>query len=414
MERAKKKSFYPTLLVAAIDNFGFSIVVVLFAPLIFYSNSPLLPADTSTAMRSVYLAILLVAFPLTQFFGSPFLGSLADQIGRKKALCFSIAGTIVGFILSGVAISLSSINWLIFSRLLTGFFAGNLAICLSIIADLSPSETSRSRNMGTLMVTSSLSWTVAMLVGGYLSDASKCSLFSESLPFWITSLLAAASFCVVVKYYQETHQPKQNSRFHFKQIFHDIQLSLKSKKTRPLFFVLFIWALGWGIAIQWFATYSILVYQASKEAISWGLLIQGLFWLTGGALLNPYLLKRFKSITIALLGFTGSTFFLILASIHGGYLFFVFLFSIAASFSSLALINGVNVVSLYAPEEIQGETMGLSQSMLSLGGMIVPLMGGYIGASNTRLFYPLSALLLSLAVLCLLIASKPRKSWINN
>lgn len=410
MDPEKRKSFYSILFVAAMDNFGFGVVFVMFAPLLLSPNCPLLPADTSVAMRNLYLAIVFAAFPLTQFLGAPFLGDLADQIGRKKALYLSIWGVILGFILSGIAVVMASIHLLIFSRLFAGFFAGNLAICLSAIADLSPSEKLRSRNFGTVTVVWSISWTVAMLVGGYLSDSSKCNFFSSATPFWITSILTVLSLVAIAKYYKETHAPKKKSSFSLAQGFHNIHLSLKVKEVRPFFFLILAWTLGWGIAVEWFATFSILEYKSSQEAISWGLLIQGLFWLLGGSLINPYLLKSFKTVPIATIGFVGATFFLALASIPLGYVLFVLMFCLAASFSSFALSNGMNLASIHAPEAIQGKIMGLSQSMMSLGWILVPLIGGYVGAKNTLLFYPLSALFMGLGALLLFVYRSKHKA----
>jgi len=401
MTPEKRRSFFSLLFVSAMDNFGLGVVFVMFAPLLLSPEYGFVPVDTSVAMRNFYLALLFIAFPLTQIFGAPILGDIADRIGRKKALYVSIIGVIAGTLLSGVGCLLYSIWILLISRLFTGFFAGNLSICLSAIADLSPTEKSRSKNFGILTVIWGISWNIAMLVGGYLSDSAKSSFFNPALPFWLTAALTLLSLLAISKYYTETHKAENNGPFELIKGLHNIILSLKIKEIRIFFLIILFWTLGWGLSVQWFAAYSILKYQVVQTEISWGLVIQGCFWMLGGSVLNPILLKKYNSHKIATIAYCCLAIALATTLLATNYWFFCSIYWVAAVFSSFAFSNSMNLASIHAPDAIQGKVMGLSQSMMSLGFVIVPIIGGYVGGINANWFYPISAVLILINVLLL-------------
>ncbi len=391
MTPEKRKSFLSLLFVSAMDSFGFSLVFVMFAPLLLSPQYHFLPADATLATRNLYLGILFAVYPLTQFFGAPILGDYGDQAGRKKALYVSIIGVVIGFVFSAGACLLTSLPLLIFSRLFSGFFAGNLSICMSAIADLSPDEKNRSRNFGIMTVVWGFTWNFAMLVGGYLSDPSKSAFFGPSLPFWIAALFTLLSLFAVKRYYTETHEPKPGARLNLLKGLRNIEHALVLKSVRPYFMIIFFWTIGWGLAVQWFSTYSILEYKVSQELVSWGLLIQGLFWTLGGSLFNPLLLKKFTTLPIALIGSLITSVLLFGVLIPNQYLPFSIIYWVSATFAAFTFSNQMNLTSIHAPEAIQGKIMGLSQSMMSLGWFVVPLVGAYIGGENIKLFYPAAA-----------------------
>jgi len=311
----------------------------MFAPLIFSSHYHLVPAEASMSLRNTYLAILFASFPLTQLFGAPILGDIADQIGRKKALYISITGVIVGFLLSGISTLIWSFWLLVFSRLFTGFFAGNLSICLSAIADLSHTEKKRSKNFGIVTVVWALTWNIAMFAGGYLSDPTKSSWFSPSLPFWLTALLTLLSVAAIARYFQETHEPDKNASVDLIKGLHNIKAALKIPAIRPYFIVIIFWTLGWGLAVQWFGTYAILKYKVTQETITWGLFIQGITWTIGGSLVNPLLLKKLDALPIAIIGYLLCTLFLIATALSQSYFSFCIFLWISAIFAPFAFSN---------------------------------------------------------------------------
>lgn len=406
----RRKTLFSVLFVACIDNFGFGLVFILFAPLMLNPQYGMLAPTATLNERNILLAILYLSFPLMQFFGAPLLGDIADRFGRKKAFYATILAASLGYLLSANAISLHSYTFLLFSRLWTGFFAGNLSICLASIADLSHDEKSRARNFSWVTVVWGFSWPVAILVGGYLSDPSISSYFNPSLPFYITLLLSLASLWIIAKLFKETHPNEPHIHVELFKGIHNVVMALKVKPIRPLFFILLLWTIGWGITVQWYGAYSIEKFKTSQEIISWGLVLQGIFWVIGGSVFNPILLKRFSTKVTGLIGYLIASAFIFACSFAMTFWSFSWIYFISAIGGAFSMSNTLNLCSLAAPKEIQGKAMGLSQSMMSLGWLIVPIFGGLMGNLDIALFYPIAALFLLIGCV-LLFMRKSRVVW---
>lgn len=404
----KKKTLFSVLFVACIDNFGFGIVFILFAPLMLNPKYGMLSADASEGLRNSLLSVLFFSFPLMQFFGAPLLGDIADRFGRKKAFYATIAGATVGYLFSAFAIALHSFIFLLFSRLWTGFFSGNLSICLASIADLSHDEKSRARNFGWITVVWGFSWPVAILIGGYLSDPSVSAHFGPALPFYITFLLSLANLAVIGKLFKETHPRAERLQINVLKGIHNVIAAAKVKAIRPFFVILLLWTIGWGLSVQWYGAYSIEKFKISQLVISWGLILQGIFWGIGGSFINPQLLKKLSVRTTAIIGLAWAFLFVLGCGLMNAFWPFSWVYFIAALGAAFSLSNVMNLCSACAPIAIQGKVMGLSQSMMSLGWCLVPAFAAGMSNLNMALFYPMAALFLLAACVVLNFEKMPK------
>ena len=105
-----------------IDVLGFSLIL------------PLLPfyAEAFDATPTL-VGLLLSANAVTQMIGAPLIGRLSDRYGRRPMLIVSIAGTVVSFLLLGLA---NSLFMLFVSRMLDGLLGGNISLAQSYITDV--------------------------------------------------------------------------------------------------------------------------------------------------------------------------------------------------------------------------------------------------------------------------------------
>lgn len=399
----RKKTLFSVLFVACIDNFGFGLVFILFAPLILNPEYGMLSATTSHEMRNTLLGLLFLAFPLMTFFGAPLLGDIADRMGRKKAFYITIIGGTLGYLLSALSVSAHDYTLLFISRLITGFFSGNLSICLASIADLSTDEKSRARNFGWITVVWGFSWPLAILCGGYLSDPSVSKYFGPAVPFYITMLLSLGTLFAIAKLFKETHPETHRVKLDLIKGIHNVMLATKNKAMRPFFFVLLLWTIGWGMSVQWYGAFSMEKYQIPQQIITWGLILQGLFWVFGGSFLNPLLLKKFSVRTTAAVGLVIAGTFVFCAIFGNTFWKFSWIYFMAAIGGAFAFSNAMNLCSLAAPKGIQGKAMGLTQSMMSLAWVIVPLIGSSVGNINHSFIYVVAAAFLFLALVVLLL-----------
>ncbi|MDN3504400.1 MAG: MFS transporter [Rhabdochlamydiaceae bacterium] len=375
----RRASFVPIYFVFFLDNFGFSLVFTIFGPLLLYPEFGFFTSHATVGVRNLMIGILFAAFPLAQLFGAPIIGDLADHYGRKKAFTISIAGSIIGYILSAIAILTQSFSLLLISRLLTGIVAGNLTLCLAAIADLSPTESSRGRHYGFIAVVAGVSWIVAMLAGGYLSDKEIYRYFNPALPFLVTAFLSVLALWAVAALFKETRPTRMKKlTFNLSRGFHNVIESFKIKEVRWLYLVYFFWVVGWGATVQWFTPFSIERFHVNQVEILWILVLFGLSWSIGGSLINWFILKYWGSAAISKVTLAINTIFVLGAAFCYYYEFFTWLYVISAAFAGVAMSNLLNLISLSAPANMQGKVMGLSQSTMALGWIIGPILGGLI------------------------------------
>src|SRR5512147_3169559 len=100
------KKITPIFVIVLIDLLGLTIII------------PLMPLyATSFGADPLTIGLLGATYPLMQFIGAPFLGRLSDRFGRKPVLLVSQLGTLLGFLVLGLANSL----WLLFlARIIDG------------------------------------------------------------------------------------------------------------------------------------------------------------------------------------------------------------------------------------------------------------------------------------------------------
>ncbi len=406
-DKAARRSLFSVFTIAFLDNFGYSFVFILFAPLVLNPEYGFFSNTMEEGTKNILLGILIGIFPVFTFFGAPFWGDYADRFGRKKALILTILGTVAGHILSAVAIYTKEFYFLLIARGIAGFFSGNISICLATVSDLSPTAPLKGRNFGFLGVVMGAGWIFAMVLGGFLSDP---KYSSPIVPFLVAAVLTFIGYLIIKAWFIETHRKNEGIRFDLIKSLHEIKASLQHREIRPFLLLMFIWTLGWYSTFQWFTAVSLERFFVTQEMASVYLIILGSFWVLGGVALNPFLVKRFSTKTLCLATMFISATFIMLSSWTSHFVVFSVIYCFSALAAPISFSNNLNLVSLSAPEGIQGKAMGFSQSFQSLAGVIVPLAGGLLAKWDIRLIFPIASLLLFIAVFLLLGSKVPKKA----
>lgn len=95
---------------------------------------PLLPFYAERFNASpLTIGLLFAIFSLCQLFASPVLGDLSDRYGRRPILIFSLAGTVVSFVMLALA---QSIAMLFLARIVDGLSGGNISTARAYVADV--------------------------------------------------------------------------------------------------------------------------------------------------------------------------------------------------------------------------------------------------------------------------------------
>ena len=169
----KNSRLLSVFLVAFVDLLGFGLIL------------PLLPyyADAYGATPLI-IGLLTASNAAAQLLGAPILGRLSDRFGRRPILLVSIFGTLVGFVLLGVAEPLgnalasqlgmvSAANTIILvllftSRVVDGLTGGNISVAQAYITDVTTDE-DRAKGLGLIGAAFGLGFIIGPATGGLLS-----------------------------------------------------------------------------------------------------------------------------------------------------------------------------------------------------------------------------------------------------
>lgn len=373
----------PIFLTVLIDMLGIGIIIPVLPALFFDPDSMVFATEASSQRRSLYYGLLLAAYPAMQFFGAPLLGTLSDRLGRRPVLQLSLAGTLIGYVLFGLAIRYENLGLLFFSRMLPGFTGGNIAVIYSAIADISSPE-DKAKNFGLVGMAFGLGFILGPAIGGVLADGQVVAWFDPSTPFWFTAILTGINLILVQYYFRETLKTPIHTPFHPLKGFVHVATSFKAPNLRTIFSVVLLQALGFTFFTQFFSVLLIQKVGVGMHAI--GLLFGYVgIWLvfTQGVVVR-ILSRQFKSTVI--LRFSILCLSLAIAALLIPDVLWVFYFinPFVAIFHGITSPNLTAVVSSQATPSQQGEIMGINQAMISIGQMVPAIIGGWLNAMNVH------------------------------
>lgn len=387
-----RRSLYPVLIVYFLDVFGLAVVYPVFSPLLLKPEFGFISNYTTLFERTLAFWFLIACFPIAQIFGSPLIGEFSDMYGRKKAFVATILGTGIGYLLTALAIEYQILSLLFISRLWTGFFAGNLTICLATVTDISTDEHSRAKNFGLIGGVGGFSFILAILAGGALYTAKSGTGLHPSLPFFLIALISLVNLILMLILFKESFIPNSFlSRPNPIKGLNNIISALRNKPLRMSYLIYFFFVLCWVTSMQDLPGYLIHVYGMGANAITWTFIANGLIWSLANLVVNPFLADRFQPhktllICLILLGV------LLIALLPEKFPVFIAVFLLGVFCASLSWTNCIATVSLSAPKDIQGAILGVNQSLSAAASIAGPFIGGIVGSFDSHLTYVFTGL----------------------
>ena len=131
--KEQKRQLWVILLIVFLGFLGISMPYLIFPALFLNPAYAILPESWSASSHALLLGITLAVYPLGQFLGSPILGALSDDYGRKQLLTASLVMTAICNLFTGFAIVWQQLGLLILSRFLAGLMEGNIAIARAMV-----------------------------------------------------------------------------------------------------------------------------------------------------------------------------------------------------------------------------------------------------------------------------------------
>ena len=386
----QRRRLLTVFVVVFVDLLGFGLIL------------PLLPfyADGDGASPAV-VGLLAASYAAAQLVGAPVLGRLSDRHGRRPVLLISILGTLLGFLLLGLAeplgrwisslVGLSSpasinatiLTILFFSRILDGVTGGNISVAQAYITDVTD-ESNRARGLGLIGAAFGLGFIIGPAAGGALSAGGR-----YAVPAFFAAGLALLNWIAVLIWLPEslTEETKaQLAKQPARSILSVSELwkALRRPRFGPLLQVRFFYGLAFATFTGVFALYA--QYRLEVDSSQTGfilayvgllsVLVQGLAIgrLTKRYAENRLMLAAVALLSVSLLGWA-------LAPNVAVLLIVLAPLSLASGVLNTVL-NSAITKSVY-PEEVGG-ALGVAASVESLTRVIGPSLGGLVlGALGT-------------------------------
>lgn len=385
-----------------LDLLGVGIVIPVIAVVVLQNDGSLLPIAMAHQWKTFILGLLIAAYPLAQFVGSPILGAISDNVGRRRVLMVVLAGSCVGYCLFALGIVWKSVPLLFLSRVIDGFGGGSVAVAISAIADLSDEE-SKTRNFGLVGTAFGLGFIMGPYIGGRLSDPTSLSWFTYSTPFWLAAGLCALNGLLVYLWLPETLKRSVHTKISPWTGVRNVRRAWEMPNLRTMFIVSFVLAFGFNFFTQFFQVFLIEKFAFSQKHIGDLFAYIGLWIvLTQGLLLRP-ISKRLSPATILTISALCLAIVLPILVVPDNPRALLYLLPLVAIFQGLIQPTSIAIVSNLASKDSQGEVMGIYQSIQSLGIAIPPIIAGLIVSVHINMPTIVAAILTFLAWLIFIV-----------
>jgi MFS transporter, DHA1 family, tetracycline resistance protein len=318
------------------------------------------------------IGMLFAVYSLMQFIFSPILGGLSDKYGRRPILFFSLLGTCVAALITGLSATL----WMVFiGRMLDGMTGGNISTAQAYIADVTTKE-NRAKGMGLIGAGFGLGFVLGPIIGGFLSR------FGTHVPFFFVSALAFANAISLYFFLPESRKFSENNNLVRRGRVAELLSSFENPRFGITVLLYFLVVVAFSMMTTAFAQYTMFRfdYDANQNGFLFGYIGILAVIMQGG--LFGVLVKKFGESRLIVIGCV-----LLVASfaavpyvgpLSGGLtalLIGIACFSIGNSLSSPALTS---VASKESAEDSQGKALGTLQSAASLARAIGPAMTAFL------------------------------------
>lgn len=375
-----------------IDLLGFGIVI------------PILP-DYSRQVGGSDLMVGVVgtSFSLMQFLFTPIWGKLSDRYGRRPIILTSTLITTVAYLFFSQATSLAL---LIFSRALSGIGSGNISAAQAYISDITPPE-KRAQSMGLIGAAFGLGFSIGPLLGGVIKTQLGFAYIG-----YITASLCLLNFILASFILPESLREKRQEKINWlKTVFpaDQYRMQLSAPGKREMFIAWFTFTVAFMMfqitaALLWKDKFGFsemqITYIFSFIGICTAVVQGGLV----GVITRKFGERRLlpAGAVVFTVGLAGISFvpkeWFIPAEL--------LLLLLMALGNGMIGPSGLSIVSQMTGRHEQGQTLGLLQSMGSLGRVAGPMMGGMLYAVNWHAPYLAAVAIMAVTFLLVLNVSR--------
>lgn len=320
----------------------------------------------SIASAAVWVGIFGTAFAAIQFVSAPIQGALSDRFGRRPVILLSCLGLGLDFIFMALA---NSLPWLMVGRVLSGIASASFTTANAYIADITPQE-NRAKAFGMIGAAFGVGFIIGPLIGGWLGS------IGLRLPFWFAAGLALLNFLYGWLVLPESLPPEKRAKkfdwSHANPI-GSLVLLRRYPQVFGLAAVVLLANLAHYVYPSIFVLFADYRFAWGPREVSWVLAAVGVCSVIVQAGLIGAVVKRFGERRTLLFGLAcGVVGFLIYAFAEVGWIFLIGL-PISALWGMAAPATQALITRQVGPE-MQGRIQGAIMSLVSLAGILGPLL----------------------------------------
>jgi DHA1 family tetracycline resistance protein-like MFS transporter len=226
---------------------------------------PIIPlfAKNEFEMSATLITLLVASFYAAQFIGGPILGRWSDRIGRVPVLVVSQVGTVVSFVMFGMAGAV----WVLFAaRILDGLTGGNIVVAQAYVTDITPKE-KRAQALGLVFAAFGVAFFVGPAIGGILVG------FGPRVPYFIAAVAAAAVVLLTLFTLDESMSAEERAEHHAVAEKLSFLQAIRVKPLMLALMIVFVAQSALGIVMATFALFGDAVLFESNAELGVGFLL---------------------------------------------------------------------------------------------------------------------------------------------
>lgn len=305
-------------------------------------------------------------FAAIQFVCTPIQGALSDRFGRRPVILLSCLGLGIDFVLMALA---QSLPWLLVARIFSGVFSASFTTANAYIADITAPE-KRAQAFGMIGAAFGLGFILGPLLGGQLSK------IDPRAPFWFAAALALLNFLYGLLVLPESLPKERRSvRFDWKHAnpIGSMALLKRYPQVFGLATVVLIANLAHYVYPSVFVLFAEYQYKWDADQVGMVLAMVGVFSVIVQAGLVGRVVPKFGERRTLLFGLAcGVIGFFIYGIADVGWVFLIGL-----PISALWGLAGPATQALITQQvgaDVQGRVQGALMSLVSLAGIVGPMM----------------------------------------
>ena len=392
-----KRNLYILTFVLFVVMLGYGIII------------PILPFYIeSMGAGGTELGLLVASYAVMRLIFGPIWGSLSDRLGRKPVLLVGILGYAVTMVWFGLATRL----WMLFAaRILSGVLSSATApTTMAFIGD-STSEKERGGGMGLLGAAGGIGTIVGPVLGGFLAGDSLATPFFLAAGLSVLSLLLAIAFLPESLPAEARQTIQKNEKLIDLKVWGEAIIS----PIGSLLVLTFVSTSGLMIFANVFGLYALEKFSFGPEDVGVMMMVLGLVSAVAQGLLVGPATKKYGDEAVIKLGLFATAIgfgLMLLANTYVTILLATAFFALTVAIQIPALTS---LTSRRATVP-QGIAMGLSNSFVSLGRIVGPLVGGFLFDLNMLFPYLSGVAIMGIGFVASLMALKEesRKYQIQN